>query len=431
NGETGGIAKIDIEGYKNGIRLLDDGLRGDQTAGDGIYEAVFLVLEGTDIKNKKVIGHFTDQYGNIAESVNAPGTITIGTPPEITQVRVTPTTSDNTAIVKWITDENATSQVEFGIDKSYGTVVNVPGLVKNHEVLLSNLERDTTYHYRVLSIDSLGYQTVSGDRTFRVAPSITMGVAAYPGDSEAVVVWSPNTEENLLGYFVYRSTTSGSGFSKINSIPTTDRVFLDQGLSNGVSYFYAVTAIDSFGVESALSEQSSVTPSAVQSAQSLKGKIDTNMILSQAGNPWTIDGDILVVKGYTLYILPGTELVFQDAYKIRVEGEIQINGTSSNPVKLHSNGNPWKGIEWIQGAVGASFNSEGIYQSGSALRHVVVQNAGANGFKWLRVEKEMGLYLENVTLEDCEVCLSAEGLGSSHRISFRESSLKNGSMMLV
>ena len=234
NGETGGIAKIDIEGYKNGIRLLDDGLRGDQTAGDGIYEADFLILEGTDIKNKKVIGHFTDQYGNIAESVNATGTITIGTPPEITQVGVTPTTSDNTAIVKWITDENATSQVEFGIDKSYGTVVNVPGLVKNHEVLLSNLERDTTYHYRVLSMDSLGYQTVSGDRTFRVAPSITVGVAAYPGDSEAVVVWSPNTEENLLGYFVYRSTTSGSGFSKINSVPITDRVFLDQGLSNGV-----------------------------------------------------------------------------------------------------------------------------------------------------------------------------------------------------
>ena len=61
----------------------------------------------------------------------------------------------------------------------------------------------------------------------------------------------------------------------------------------------------------------------------------------------------------------------------------------------------------------------------------MIQNAGANGFKWLRVEKEMGLYLENVTLEDCEICLSAEGLGSSHRISFRESSLKNGSMMLV
>ena len=77
------------------------------------------------------------------------------------------------------------------------------------------------------------------------------------------------------------------------------------------------------------------------------------MILSQAGNPWTIDGDILVVKGYTSTSFPGTELVFQDAYKIRVEGEIQINGTSSNPVKLHSNGNPWKGIEWIQGAVGA------------------------------------------------------------------------------
>ena len=53
NGETGGIAKIDIEGYKNGIRLLDDGLRGDQTAGDGIYEADFLILEGTRYQEQK------------------------------------------------------------------------------------------------------------------------------------------------------------------------------------------------------------------------------------------------------------------------------------------------------------------------------------------------------------------------------------------
>ena len=124
--------------------------------------------------------------------------------------------------------------------------------MKNHEVLLRNLERDTTYHYRVLSMDSLVIRRFLETGPSASHPPSLVGVAAYPGDSEAVVVWSPNTEENLLGYFVYRSTTSGSGFSKINSIPTTDRVFLDQGLSNGVSYFYAVTAIDSFGVESAL-----------------------------------------------------------------------------------------------------------------------------------------------------------------------------------
>jgi hypothetical protein len=434
DGETGGVAKIDIDGYKNGIRLLDDGLRGDQTAGDGVYEADFLILEGTDIRNKSVTGHFTDKYGNIAQSVMSDGTISIGTPPEITQVRVTPTTADSTAIIKWLTDEDATSLVEFGLDESYGTEATQPGLVKSHEVLLSGLQRGTTYHYRVRSTDSLGYETVSGDRTFRVAPSITVGVAAYPGDSEAVIVWSPNTEENLLGYHVYRSTASGSGFNKINNIPTTDRVFLDKGtdgLKNGESYFYKVTAVDSFGIESAFSEQSWAVPSAVQAAQTLKGKIATNMILSQAGNPWTVDGDILIERGYTLYVLPGTELVFQGAYKIRVEGEIQVNGTSASPVILRSIGNPWKGIEWIQGAVGATFNSEGIYQTGSALRHLVMQNAGVNGFKWLRVEKGLGLYLENVSLDGCEVCLSAEGLGSSHRISLRDSTLKNGSMVLV
>ena len=170
-------------------------LRGE-TAGDGIYEADFLILEGTDIKNKKVIGHFTDQYGNM-ESVNATGTITIGTPPEITQVGVTPTTSDNTAIVKWITDENATSQVEFGIDKSYGTVVNVPGLVKNHEVLL----RSRTRYNLSLPRSFYGFSGLSDGFWRQDLPRRTLHhrrCCSYPGDPKQLSSGPPTPRKTCL-----------------------------------------------------------------------------------------------------------------------------------------------------------------------------------------------------------------------------------------
>ncbi|MCP4752511.1 MAG: DUF1566 domain-containing protein, partial [Proteobacteria bacterium] len=432
DGETGGTATIDFVGYQSGIRLYDHGLQGDDVAGDGIYTAAFPITSGTDIDNATITGNFTDPYGNTAAPVNATGTVTIGTPPYIGAVQVLPSTDAQSAIVQWLTDEAADSLVEYGTTSSYDASLDSAEAVLNHQLTLTGLTRGTIYHYRVLSTDAAGHQSFTQDKTFMVAPAITVGVSAYPGDGEAVLVWSSNTEQNLTGYNVYRSTTSGSGFVKRNATPVTDSIYADQGLSNGTTYYYKVSALDSFAIEGALSSEASATPTAVGSGQSVSGIVDTNTVWSRSGNPWQVTGDIVVTAGASLYILPGTIVEFQGNYKIRVEGLLQINGAADNRVVLRSaDGTQWKGVEWIAGAAGALFNEDDVYQSGSALRNVDIQGAGANTFTWLRTELNIGLFLENVTLGDCgSPCLAADDLGETARIAIEGGNWTNGIITL-
>jgi len=59
----------------------------------------------------------------------------------------------------------------------------------------------------------------------------------------------------VTGYNVYRSTTSGTGYVKINSSIIPLLVFTDTSVANGTTYYYVATAVDSNGVESLNSNQ--------------------------------------------------------------------------------------------------------------------------------------------------------------------------------
>ncbi|MBI3956493.1 MAG: fibronectin type III domain-containing protein [Candidatus Kerfeldbacteria bacterium] len=87
------------------------------------------------------------------------------TPPLISNVRATDIT-ETTAIIRWTTNEAATSRVEYGLTPSYGTTtVEDPLLVTDHAVLLAGLTAGTTYHYRVHSVDGSLNVAASGDQT--------------------------------------------------------------------------------------------------------------------------------------------------------------------------------------------------------------------------------------------------------------------------
>ncbi len=66
--------------------------------------------------------------------------------------------------------------------------------------------------------------------------------------------WSASSSK-VSGYNVYRSTTSGSGFTKINSSLVTTTTFDDTTVQNGKTYFYMTTSVDSSGTESSDSNQ--------------------------------------------------------------------------------------------------------------------------------------------------------------------------------
>lgn len=95
------------------------------------------------------------------------------------------------------------------------------------------------------------------------APPVPTGLTAHPTPTGAVaLVWSAVYTSDLSHYSIYRSTTSGSGYTKLGD--TANTAFVDTDVTSGTTYYYAVSASDIFGNESALSAEVSVTaPEAV------------------------------------------------------------------------------------------------------------------------------------------------------------------------
>lgn len=70
-------------------------------------------------------------------------------------------------IINWTTDENSTSQVEYGTTPAYGNITpENTKLVTSHSVMLYPLTANTQYYFRVISKDATGSTAVSSQYTF-------------------------------------------------------------------------------------------------------------------------------------------------------------------------------------------------------------------------------------------------------------------------
>ena len=97
-----------------------------------------------------------DAAGNSADSSVA--VVVHNLAPTLTEV--TTGTGVTTATVSWMTDEPATSRVEYGLDATYGTSSPIDTTrVTSHSVALTGLSPSTTYHFRVESTDAVGNST--------------------------------------------------------------------------------------------------------------------------------------------------------------------------------------------------------------------------------------------------------------------------------
>jgi Cep192 domain 4/Protein of unknown function (DUF1573)/Abnormal spindle-like microcephaly-assoc'd, ASPM-SPD-2-Hydin len=71
--------------------------------------------------------------------------------------------------------------------------------------------------------------------------------------------WTASSSTGVVGYYVYRSTTSGTSYSRLNSSPSSAIKYTDGTVSSGTTYYYVVTAVNSSGTESAKSGQVTAT----------------------------------------------------------------------------------------------------------------------------------------------------------------------------
>lgn len=90
------------------------------------------------------------------------------------------------------------------------------------------------------------------------APPSPANLTVVSGDGQVTLSWTP--VDGATSYNIYRGTAAGVTTSNGTLIPNVTSPYVDTGLTNGVTYYYAVTAINSSGLESALSGEASAAP---------------------------------------------------------------------------------------------------------------------------------------------------------------------------
>ncbi len=97
--------------------------------------------------------------------------------------------------------------------------------------------------------------TDPGDTT---PPAKPTGLAGEIEDSRVHLSWNANTEDDLSGYEVGRSETSGGDYVVVHSGSST--TYIDEGLTNGTTYYYVVAAVDVNRNISDVSDEIALTP---------------------------------------------------------------------------------------------------------------------------------------------------------------------------
>ncbi|MBI3587279.1 MAG: hypothetical protein HY088_09140, partial [Ignavibacteriales bacterium] len=70
----------------------------------------------------------------------------------------------------------------------------------------------------------------------------------------------------------------------------------------------------------------------------------------------SVNGNITIPAGETWTLTPGITWNFTGNYKLRIEGKLIANGTSSQPITFTRSGGQWYGIEFYNGNAGSSIS---------------------------------------------------------------------------
>jgi fibronectin type 3 domain-containing protein len=149
----------------------------------------------------------------------------------------------------------------------------------------SAVTNGTKYFYVVLAYNSYGASGNSSEVSATPAPPVPAapsGLTATAGNAQVMLSWTASN--GATSYNVKRSTTNGSGYQTISS-PTTSS-FIDKPLTNGTTYYYVVTAVNSSG-ESGNSAQASATPAAAPQPPAAPTGLTATAGNAQVGLTWT------------------------------------------------------------------------------------------------------------------------------------------------
>ncbi|MDE1862849.1 MAG: fibronectin type III domain-containing protein [Thaumarchaeota archaeon] len=235
-----------------------------------------------------------DQWDDVAIEVRASGTTTATDPSAPTSLVAAG--GDAQISLSWSAPSSDGGSAITGYNIYRGTASG--GETKYSSVSSSQTAYNDTsvtngikYYYEVTAVNAVGESARSGEasatpQTDATAPPAPTGLTANPGNETVSLSWtapSSNGGSAITGYDIYRGTASG-GETKYASVPASQTSYADTSATNGIKYYYEVTAVNSVGTSPA-SNEVGATPAT--SPQPPTGLAATASSSSQINLSWT------------------------------------------------------------------------------------------------------------------------------------------------
>lgn len=311
--------ECDINGYR---------VYRSTAAGSG-YQEIAFVTSGTSYQDKKIANNTVYYYRVKAfnyANVASPDSTTVSaqaidTTPPLRPSWASASPGDAYIDASWAASASPDLK-EYRL--YYGTqpgnyTAYITTTAQNYR--LSNIPNCTTYYIAVEAVDLSGLvSTFSPEASARTyvagAPTAPAGLSGVPSGTSAILSWTPNAECDVNAYRIYRSQTSGTGFTYIGVAQTN--TFTNSNLGNGATYYYRITAVDTTNLESAPSAEISITTRSISApglnpvtsptntgAQTLSGTKETNSYV-YVNNVKTSSAYADTVWSYSVSLIEGT-----------------------------------------------------------------------------------------------------------------------------
>lgn len=170
----------------------------------------------------------------------------------------------DTLTVSWTTDEQATSQLEYGTSLSYGSLTTLDATpVTSHSVTLAGLTPNTTYQIRVRSRDAAGNEAISANLVRATTPPAppTVSDIAISGVSDIAATVSWKTSTPTTSQVEYGVSTDYGSIAVDTELLTNHQLTLTNLLSDTV-YHYRIGGLDAYDQSASSADQSFATSGA-------------------------------------------------------------------------------------------------------------------------------------------------------------------------